>query len=348
MFVLQDCSICLEDYDIQRTPHMISCGHVFCRPCLVSLSAYSSNCPHCRAPFTVNNINKIVCTYQDPPAPSEAEAIMWQAIVSAVELTEDREQRKVLVQRNPRQATQEAGFSENLLIALDLMRVLVEVEGANRLLINRLQATRANEVSLYDRISLLEGQLSGSRTGFGSSQEFRTLLSEMQDLKSSVRTINKTTIHITRQLNTTGTPLTMPTAEEAYFPEPSEHALSYFSVSSLFQRFASSWREHRIDNPNSVSSRVRSSASTSAHTLCTITAAYDSAAYGFNQLIFDAGETLELVLNGSCVAREGESDTYLGAVWMRECNDDWIGVGEWRVKFETSMPGVLNKEYASG
>lgn len=110
MYVLQDCPVCFEDYGPERIPHTITCGiyfcrnsfyshesntvlgHVFCRPCLNSLMSSSSTCPNCRAAIGRKAIRKIVCAFQDPPAPgpsppSEAETIMWGAISNALSST---------------------------------------------------------------------------------------------------------------------------------------------------------------------------------------------------------------------------------------------------------------------
>lgn len=46
------------------------------------------------------------------------------------------------------------------------MRLLVEVEGTNIGLIHNVEAARAIEESLHDRIALLEAELSGTRAAF--------------------------------------------------------------------------------------------------------------------------------------------------------------------------------------
>ncbi|EPQ51326.1 hypothetical protein GLOTRDRAFT_66034, partial [Gloeophyllum trabeum ATCC 11539] len=46
---LSRCDVCLDEYSFaspQQTPHAISCGHVFCHPCLSRLNP--SICPLCR------------------------------------------------------------------------------------------------------------------------------------------------------------------------------------------------------------------------------------------------------------------------------------------------------------
>lgn len=148
MFVLQDCSICLEDFDVERSPHTIPCGiydflyrcastwlsapfagHVFCQPCLESL-AFPPSCPQCRTSFVSGSIHKVVCAFQSPPPspptptptpppvsisasePSEAEATMWQAIKSAIESEYEQEQRQLIVMHNQAEDMRDEGMSE--------------------------------------------------------------------------------------------------------------------------------------------------------------------------------------------------------------------------------------------
>ena len=132
MFVLQDCSICFEEYDAQLVPHSISCGtyllhppasnltvllgHIFCRPCLDSLPISSPRCPHCRAHFVRTSIRKIICESRvrqtsSSNMPSEAEKIMWQTISHTMDSENDQERRRQIVQNNSRSATRELGFS---------------------------------------------------------------------------------------------------------------------------------------------------------------------------------------------------------------------------------------------
>ncbi|KAF8601657.1 hypothetical protein BDV93DRAFT_230815 [Ceratobasidium sp. AG-I] len=193
MFVLHDCSVCFEDFDALRIPHSITCGHVFCRPCLDSLVASAPNCPNCRASFGRKSIRKVVCALQDPPTIdagtlSETEMMMWQEIEGAVEFEDAHEQRRSLVRDNSKENVLEAGFSENLLIALDVMRLLVQVESAN----HDMSATHAVEESLRDRITFLEAQLNGTKATFSVNlQDFQTLLSKMQQLESSMCTTDE-------------------------------------------------------------------------------------------------------------------------------------------------------------
>ncbi|KAG8723287.1 hypothetical protein FRC09_003941 [Ceratobasidium sp. 395] len=202
MFVLQDCSICFEDFDNDRCPHSIPCGnlgHVFCRPCLESLTS-SPNCPNCRTTFTAESIRKVVCTQQDQNetsaaparAESEGETLMWQAIQSAVETSNEYEQRKSLVRNNSAESVREAAMSANLIIALDVLRMLLETERRNHSLKDKVDTARAVEESLCDRISMLEAQLSAKTV----------LLTQVKALQASVRLIKTDTSTIVQHLNT--------------------------------------------------------------------------------------------------------------------------------------------------
>ncbi|OAX42745.1 hypothetical protein K503DRAFT_732990 [Rhizopogon vinicolor AM-OR11-026] len=55
------CDVCLDPYAISSepasSPHTITCGHIFCLTCLLSLS--SSACPLCRKFFQPDHIKKL-------------------------------------------------------------------------------------------------------------------------------------------------------------------------------------------------------------------------------------------------------------------------------------------------
>ncbi|KAG8721194.1 hypothetical protein FRC09_008289 [Ceratobasidium sp. 395] len=173
-------------------------GHVFCRPCLESLTS-SPNCPNCRTTFTADSIRKVVCAQQDQNettaparAESEGETLMWQAIQSAVETSNEYEQRKSLVRNNSAESVREAGMSANLIIALDVLRMLLETERRNHSLKDKVDTARAVEESLCDRISMLEAQLSAKTV----------LLTQVKALQASVRLIKTDTSTIVQHLNT--------------------------------------------------------------------------------------------------------------------------------------------------
>ncbi|TFK50339.1 hypothetical protein OE88DRAFT_1631317 [Heliocybe sulcata] len=58
---LSRCDVCLDEYSFattQNTPHVIPCGHVFCKPCLGRLSQLM--CPLCRKSFRLGEIARLV------------------------------------------------------------------------------------------------------------------------------------------------------------------------------------------------------------------------------------------------------------------------------------------------
>ncbi|KAF8601662.1 hypothetical protein BDV93DRAFT_545739 [Ceratobasidium sp. AG-I] len=226
MFVLQDCSICFEDYNALRIPHSISCGHVFCRPCLDSLVTSTPNCPNCRASFVRDSIRKVVCAHQDPPTldastSSEAEMMMWQEIASAAEAVDDYERRKSLVRDNPTIAVQEAGFSKNMVVALDVMRLLVQIESKN----GSTGVAHAIEESLRDRITFLEMQLSGTKTTFSTHiQDIQMVLAKMQQFESSIYTTDERTPQTT-DLSLSASPL-QTLVDTPRSPQDNTHATS--------------------------------------------------------------------------------------------------------------------------
>ncbi|KAF8601667.1 hypothetical protein BDV93DRAFT_230931 [Ceratobasidium sp. AG-I] len=206
MFVLQDCSICFENYDARRNPYSISCGHIFCRSCLDTLSSSSPTCPHCRKPFSHGSIRKVMCALQESSAQGsrtipEAEVIVLEAIASSITSTGGPEQRKSLVQSNPKLSMQETGFPESLLIALDVVRLLVDVESRNAELSHKMDSACAVEESLRDQISLLEAQINETRATVKSSlQDFPVLLSEMRQLATSMGILDEKAFQITQRL----------------------------------------------------------------------------------------------------------------------------------------------------
>ncbi|KAF8601670.1 hypothetical protein BDV93DRAFT_509922 [Ceratobasidium sp. AG-I] len=135
MFVLQDCSICLEDFDEERSPYNISCA-----------------CPNCRAPIDQSKIQRVLCSLYEPPAlptsaQSDAERSLWAEISSVIDSAEEHEQRKLLVQNYSRLAVCRAGFSVNARVALEALRLLVEVENRN----HASEANTRNQVLLEAR-----------------------------------------------------------------------------------------------------------------------------------------------------------------------------------------------------
>ncbi|KAG8737741.1 hypothetical protein FRC10_007876 [Ceratobasidium sp. 414] len=238
MFIPQERSVRFEDADNERNPYSIppiqvwqhhhppACsGHAFCHPCLNSLVSAPSCPSFCRS-YTAESIQKAVCAQRESgsgPAESEEETLMWRAIGSAVETPDGYEQRKSLVKHNPLQSVRQAGMStvrpclfllalcvalsqdeksQNLLIALDVLRMLVEVEQQNHALKDKVGTARAVEESLCDRISILGAQLS-AKTGetSASSHDLQLLLTQVRALQTSVQLIKSDTSTIVRHLN---------------------------------------------------------------------------------------------------------------------------------------------------
>ncbi|GAB1526657.1 hypothetical protein RhiTH_009829 [Rhizoctonia solani] len=162
MFVLQECSICFEDYDAERQPYSI--------PCEREPNSQSSSA-------------------QEP----EAEVLMWQALQSAIESPDDSKQRKSITQNNPESALLAAGMPKNILTALNMMRLLVEAEEKNSSLKDKLNTSWAVEESLRDQISRLETKLN-------IPQEI--LLADIQKIQTTVEIINKRTSDVARLMNT--------------------------------------------------------------------------------------------------------------------------------------------------
>ncbi|CAE6437339.1 unnamed protein product [Rhizoctonia solani] len=226
MYVLQECSICFEDYDADRQPHSIPCGHVFCQSCLESLVSTSPQCPNCRVSYASASIRKVICNLQDQDSTrqsaaqeSEAEALMWQAIQSALESPQDLTQRKSIVQNNPDDALLATGMNKNVLTSLALMRFLVQVEEKNSSLKDKLNTSWAVEESLRDQISRLEAKLSLAGTNTcPSSEHFKILLADVHKLQSAVDAINKNTSEVARHLTAKSEP-PAPQARPTEVPE---------------------------------------------------------------------------------------------------------------------------------
>lgn len=99
---------------------------------------------------------------------------MWETMRNAVEYPKQREQRKSFVEHTSVKAVMAAGMSavrvltpfrlsalhgvygQNILVALSMMSLLVQVEERNRFLEEELNMAQAVEQSLSDRVSILE------------------------------------------------------------------------------------------------------------------------------------------------------------------------------------------------
>lgn len=51
------CSICLDDIN---DPMILTCKHVFCKPCICKSILYNTKCPYCRNPLNTDSIFKCI------------------------------------------------------------------------------------------------------------------------------------------------------------------------------------------------------------------------------------------------------------------------------------------------
>ncbi|CAE6483862.1 unnamed protein product [Rhizoctonia solani] len=128
MLVLQDCPICFEEFDERVKPQTIHCGHVFCSPCLGTLSSSSSRCPICRVVFRGHRIRPIIGAMTD--SESEEEKELWVSLKNIAEV--DWEARNLFVKEHPSDSLKAGKMSEYIQIAADILRLLVRTERENR------------------------------------------------------------------------------------------------------------------------------------------------------------------------------------------------------------------------
>ncbi|KIK57325.1 hypothetical protein GYMLUDRAFT_98670 [Collybiopsis luxurians FD-317 M1] len=94
------CDVCLEPYewdDIQRTPHIIDCGHVFCAQCLDRVSP--TRCPVCRKLFLPSEVRKLYVECSTQVAQKEEnkeEANLLNELIMVYDGTEE----EILILRN--------------------------------------------------------------------------------------------------------------------------------------------------------------------------------------------------------------------------------------------------------
>ncbi|KAG9091337.1 hypothetical protein FS749_016623 [Ceratobasidium sp. UAMH 11750] len=175
MYVIQDCTICLLDFDVERKPYCTPCGHVFCKQCLHAALTRSPICPTCRESCPTNAVHKIVCAHQDRPQPDSAhsshrheriEEPAWQEISVAIRSGSRYEQRVELVRRNPPPTAYKPGVTTPLNVAMDTMRLLVQVEKSNQMLQKRLEAAQRTEANPWKSVQgVASGRLNGEHVG---------------------------------------------------------------------------------------------------------------------------------------------------------------------------------------
>lgn len=131
---------------------MITCGHVFCRPCLDTIGSDSSRCPICRTSFNTRDIRKIIGGRSEKR--NEQEKTIWSLLKLGAD-SEDNEFRRTLY--NSAKLFREADTSEHVCIALNIGSMLVQAEHDNLQQQKRLRNATLLEAQL--RIELVQSQL---------------------------------------------------------------------------------------------------------------------------------------------------------------------------------------------
>ncbi|KZV69438.1 hypothetical protein PENSPDRAFT_753402 [Peniophora sp. CONT] len=77
LYIEETCTVCAEDFSVDRKMHNISCGHVFCRVCLDNLNP--SLCPVCRKGFREVDVECVGPWESDPTITELDKWDEWQA-----------------------------------------------------------------------------------------------------------------------------------------------------------------------------------------------------------------------------------------------------------------------------
>ncbi|ELU41252.1 zf-C3HC4 domain-containing protein [Rhizoctonia solani AG-1 IA] len=174
MFILQSCPVCFEEFDVEHKPHTIPCGHVFCLPCLdtVSRTAWdSARCPICRAQFDPVSARAVIGT--DQP---KQETELWQSLKS---YTKANVSAQHLLTLPLEEELGRMGASENIHVAVSAMRMLFQAKNTSFELEVKCQALSTDRELLSTRVTDLEArlrQLQGALTikeGYRSQDEVR-------------------------------------------------------------------------------------------------------------------------------------------------------------------------------
>ncbi|CAK5279993.1 unnamed protein product [Mycena citricolor] len=92
------CDVCLEGYTCETPedcPHAISCGHIFCLRCLLSIGPPGSpTCPLCRKRYAMNAVKKL---HVDPPSALDPEVDFLRRVAFAFD--GQQHERESLVRR---------------------------------------------------------------------------------------------------------------------------------------------------------------------------------------------------------------------------------------------------------
>ncbi|QRV83819.1 Zinc finger, C3HC4 type (RING finger) protein [Ceratobasidium sp. AG-Ba] len=162
MYVLHECSICFQEYDSERSPHTIPCGHVFCGECLYTSLDYNEQCPLCRSPCLSVEVCKIVCEQQDTPSTAprseepEDEQVAWKALLDAAQTECDYDQRRALLKHDIEPSLRETDTPPNLMAASNLLKMLLKAEKRNQMLQSKLEAARTTEQELRNQVQDLQ------------------------------------------------------------------------------------------------------------------------------------------------------------------------------------------------
>ncbi|CAE6428976.1 unnamed protein product [Rhizoctonia solani] len=154
MFILQSCPVCFEEFDVEHKPHTIPCGHVFCLPCLdtVSRTAWdSARCPICRAQFDPVSARAVIGT--DQP---KQETELWQSLKS---YTKANVSAQHLLTLPLEEELGRMGASENIHVAVSAMRMLFQAKNTSFELEVKCQALSTDRELLSTRVTDLEARL---------------------------------------------------------------------------------------------------------------------------------------------------------------------------------------------
>ncbi|XP_063586659.1 E3 ubiquitin-protein ligase TRIM65-like [Penaeus indicus] len=190
------CTVCEEQYNDQRNPRALSCGHSFCSTCLNQLFVQNSRlCPECRAYIRTASVNDIPVNYallrlvraqaaQTPkPAPKpdldpnggECQAhgsIMFFWCVKCftwvcrdcLVVDHPESPRGTCVIKAPKQATEDMIQTENRKVTgliLDIERIIKMMESGKLRLENQKKQIENNITALRTQIVTLETSFQG-------------------------------------------------------------------------------------------------------------------------------------------------------------------------------------------
>ncbi|CAE6501535.1 unnamed protein product [Rhizoctonia solani] len=146
MPVLQECSICFEEFDGWIVPQTTPCGHIFCDQCLDILSlSPKPKCPNCRASFTRNQVMSL------------EKMELRKSLKTLAEV--DRQSQGPLVEELVADVICKGDVSKYIQIAVDVFQQLVRTERENDDMKTKLINAEAIHEKLATQNKLLVGQL---------------------------------------------------------------------------------------------------------------------------------------------------------------------------------------------